>query len=153
MAKEYLYLAIYSASFAIILGVTVDQQQMSSNKQTLTDGVNSLDTSTNFPYTATAFLVGSGTSILAGYVGMRIAVFTNSRTTFQCCRSGNSGDAQMEKIYCHDGFLAAFRGGQVLGFMLVGLALLILELLILVFKNGWYNNTLNSVVTFFMANQ
>jgi H+-translocating diphosphatase len=72
---------------------------------------------------------------------MRIAVYTNSRTTFQCCRVGN-GDAAEQKIYCHDGFLAAFRGGQVLGFMLVGLALLILEILIAIFKKGWYDDAL-----------
>jgi inorganic pyrophosphatase len=55
--------------------------------------------STNFPYTATSFLIGSGTSILAGFIGMRIAVYTNTRTTFMCCENTNSG------------FLTAFRGG------------------------------------------
>jgi inorganic pyrophosphatase len=44
------------------------------------------DHPTNFPYTAIAFLVGAGTSILAGYIGMRIAVYTNTRTTFECCK-------------------------------------------------------------------
>lgn len=53
----------------------------------------------NFAYTSVAFIVGSATSILAGYIGMRIAVYTNTRTTFQCCKS------------THDGFMAAFRGG------------------------------------------
>lgn len=89
--------------------------------------------STSFPFTATSYLVGSATSIAAGYVGMRIAVFTNSRTTFQCCRS------------VHDGFLAAFRGGQVLGFTLVGLALLILQLIILTFKAAWYDGQLSDI--------
>jgi inorganic pyrophosphatase len=82
---------------------------------------------TNFPYTATAYLIGSGTSILAGYIGMRIAVFTNTRTTFMCCKS------------THDGFMTAFRGGQVLGFVLVGLALLILHLIIVTFKATWFD--------------
>ena len=90
--------------------------------------------STNFPYTAVAFLIGCGTSILAGYIGMRIAVFTNTRTTFQCCRD------------VHDGFLAAFRGGQVLGFCLVGLALLILEIIIIIFRAGWFNGEIESVI-------
>lgn len=85
---------------------------------------------TNFPYTATAYLVGSGTSILAGYVGMRIAVYTNTRTTFQCCDN------------VHAGFLAAFRGGQVLGFCLVGLALLVLQILISVFRAGYYDSAI-----------
>lgn len=74
--QEYLYLGIFSAIFAIILGVTVDAYEMSRD-----DG----PPQTNFPYTAVAFLVGAGTSILSGYIGMRIAVYTNTRTTFQCC--------------------------------------------------------------------
>jgi inorganic pyrophosphatase len=81
---------------------------------------------TNFPYTAIAFLIGAGTSILAGYLGMRIAVYTNTRTTFMCCEDISKG------------FLVAFRGGQVLGFILVGLALLILELILSIFRAAWY---------------
>jgi Na+/H+-translocating membrane pyrophosphatase len=41
---------------------------------------------TNFPYTAVAFIIGASTSILAGYIGMRIAVYTNTRTTLMCCK-------------------------------------------------------------------
>ena len=84
--QEYLYLGIFAAVFAIILGVTVDAFEM---------GRNETDTPpTNFPYTACAFLVGAGTSILAGYIGMRIAVYTNTRTTFSCCKG---------KIFQHRG--------------------------------------------------
>jgi inorganic pyrophosphatase len=89
--------------------------------------------STNFPYTATSFLIGSGTSILAGYIGMRIAVYTNTRTTFNCC------------IDPHTGFMTAFRGGQVLGFTLVGLALLILHIIIVVFKAAWFDGALEDL--------
>lgn len=89
---------------------------------------------TNFPYTATAYLVGSGTSILAGYVGMRIAVYTNTRTTFQCCNT------------VHDGFLAAFRGGQVLGFCLVGLALLVLQGILFFFRFFWFDAALENAL-------
>jgi inorganic pyrophosphatase len=88
---------------------------------------------TNFPFTATAFLIGCGTSILAGYIGMRIAVYTNTRTTFQCCKD------------THDGFVTAFRGGQVLGFMLVGLALFVLDLILLVFKFAWFDGSLAAI--------
>jgi inorganic pyrophosphatase len=86
---------------------------------------------TNWPYTATSFLVGSGTSILAGYIGMRIAVYTNTRTTYNCCKNP------------HEGFMTAFRGGQVLGFTLVGLALLILHIIVLVFKSAWFDGALD----------
>jgi Na+/H+-translocating membrane pyrophosphatase len=78
-----------------------------------------------FPYTAVAFLVGAITSLLAGYIGMRIAVITNVRVAHQCTDSIGAG------------FKAAFLGGQVLGFMLVGLALLILVSLILVVKSAF----------------
>ena len=73
-------------------------------------------------YTTIAFLIGGFTSIVAGYIGMRIAVYTNVRTTYQSARD------------IHDGFVVAYRGGQVLGFCLVGLALLILQIIIIVFK-------------------
>ena len=85
---------------------------------------------TNFPYTAVAFLVGCLTSILAGYIGMTIAVYTNTRTTYGCCTS------------THQGFLAAFRGGQVLGFVLVGLALLVLEIILIAYKAAWFDGAL-----------
>jgi inorganic pyrophosphatase len=32
-------------------------------------------------YTTTAFIIGGFTSIVSGYIGMRIAVYTNVRTT------------------------------------------------------------------------
>lgn len=121
LSKEYFYLGIFSAVFAFIIGLTVDNQEMSNS-----------DSPTNFPYTATSFLVGSGTSILAGYIGMRIAVYTNTRTTYNCCQND------------HIGFMTAFRGGQVLGFCLVGLALLILHIIIVTFKAAWFDGALEA---------
>lgn len=73
-------------------------------------------------YTTIAFLIGGFTSIISGYIGMRIATFTNVRTTYECAED------------IHKGFVVAYRGGQVLGFILVGLALLILQILIIVYK-------------------
>lgn len=51
------------------------------------------------PYTTIAFLIGGLTSILAGYIGMRIAVYTNVRTTKEAAT-----DIQ-------NGFIVAYRGG------------------------------------------
>lgn len=65
-------------------------------------------------YTTVSFLIGGATSILCGYIGMRIAVHTNVRTTKECAED------------IHLGFVVAYRGGQVLGFVLVGLALFVL---------------------------
>lgn len=73
-------------------------------------------------YTTIAFLIGGFTSIVSGYIGMRIATYTNVRTTYECADD------------IHKGFVVAYRGGQVLGFCLVGLALLILQILIIIYK-------------------
>ena len=53
---------------------------------------------------------------------MLIAVATNWRTTYAC------------NISIYDGFHVAFKGGQVLGFALVGIALLTLWIIISVYK-------------------
>ena len=76
----------------------------------------------SFPYTMFAFLIGAGTSMLCGYIGMMIATICNVKTTYLC---------NIDKF---QGFKVAFQGGQVLGFVLVGLALLILEILLLSYK-------------------
>jgi inorganic pyrophosphatase len=51
------------------------------------------------PYTTVAFLIGGLTSILSGYIGMRVAVFSNVRTTKECAQDINLG------------FRVAYRGG------------------------------------------
>lgn len=121
--KEYIYLTIWSCCFAIVLGSTVDLLEMSMHLAP-----------TNFPYTALSFLTGSITSILAGYIGMRVAVYTNTRVTFMCCTS------------VHKGFVCAFRGGQVLGFVLVGGGVLNIMIIIFIFRAGWYNDWLKRVL-------
>eukprot|EP00954_Amorphochlora_amoebiformis_P026203 1377881-Amorphochlora_amoeboformis.AAC.3 len=38
-------------------------------------------------FSAVSFTAGALTSILSGYIGMSIAVFTNARTTVECQKS------------------------------------------------------------------
>mmetsp|Transcript_89647 Transcript_89647/g.237141 ORF Transcript_89647/g.237141 Transcript_89647/m.237141 type:complete len:731 (+) Transcript_89647:98-2290(+) len=64
--------------------------------------------------TTCAFVVGAITSILCGYIGMRIAVYTNVRTTHECWST-------MAK-----GYAVAIQGGSVMGLSLVALGLLAL---------------------------
>jgi Na+/H+-translocating membrane pyrophosphatase len=52
-----------------------------------------------FPYTTVAFAIGGLTSILSGYIGMKIATYTNIRTTKESA------------IDIHRGFVVAYRGG------------------------------------------
>lgn len=78
-------------------------------------------------YTTIAFLIGGFTSIASGFIGMRIAVVSNVRTTKECANN------------IHNGFVVAYRGGQVLGFVLVSLALLVLQLIIIIYKALYLN--------------
>ena len=75
-----------------------------------------------FPSTTVAFLIGAATSMLCGYIGMMIATIANVKTTYLCNNDKFAG------------FKVAFQGGQVLGFALVGLAILVLEIIILSYK-------------------
>jgi len=174
--QEYTYLLLFCAVFAIIIGFTVDYTEMNEKRK--------FRPASNFPYTAVSFLVGALTSILAGWIGMQIATYTNARTTYQCCLGEfedqnipdekpdasyldmlvlfhniknkdsreapdrkDSGETKTEKVKdLSQGFMAAFQGGQVLGFCLVGVALLFLEIIILVYKAVWFDKNLDAVI-------
>jgi len=66
-------------------------------------------------FTAGAFVLGSCTSILCGYIGMKVAVFSNVRTTICAQKPGWT-----------ECFNCAFRAGGVMGFCLCGLGILVL---------------------------
>jgi len=95
---EYTYMAVYIVVFSILL-VTM----------------------TGVP-TTIAFVVGAVTSILCGWIGMKIAVYTNVRTSHQCWKDLKSG------------FEVAVQGGSVMGLSLVSLGVLALFGLIVAFK-------------------
>jgi len=109
LKKEYCALAIFCALFGAIVLCAVDMPwKVAANGDTH-----------YFPYTTFAFLVGAATSMACGYAGMMMATTCNVKTTYLC------------NINRFEGFKVAFQGGQVLGFVLVGLALLVLEIIIL----------------------
>jgi K(+)-stimulated pyrophosphate-energized sodium pump len=62
--------------------------------------------------TAIGFLIGAFCSLAAGYIGMRIAVLANTRTTQAATQSRSAA------------MRVAFNGGAVTGLLVVGLALL-----------------------------
>ncbi|MGB8355921.1 MAG: sodium-translocating pyrophosphatase [Chthoniobacteraceae bacterium] len=62
--------------------------------------------------TSIGFIIGAACSLSAGYIGMRIAVLANTRTT------------QAATVSRHAALKVAFNGGAVTGLLVVGLALL-----------------------------
>lgn len=74
-------------------------------------------------FTAVSFLLGALTSMASGYLGMKVAVFSNVRTTISAQKPGWT-----------ECFNTAFRAGAVMGFALCGLGLLMLYITMLCFK-------------------
>jgi inorganic pyrophosphatase len=100
--SEYKYMAVFIVVFSIILLLLL----------------GFLHDWSNAVFTVISFVLGSVTSILAGYIGMLIAVFANSRTAVKA----NEGYGPA--------FVTAFKAGCVMGFALIGLGLLNLFILI-----------------------
>lgn len=69
-------------------------------------------------FSVVAFVTGAVTSIVSGFIGMRVAVYANSRTALS---------AQRGYEYAFD---TAFKGGAVMGFALTSLGMLMLFVLI-----------------------
>jgi len=111
LTKEYTYLTVFCGIFSVLIYIATDAQEMPNNSEIQ-----------YMPFTTIAFFIGAATSMLCGYIGMAVAVYTNVRTTYAC------------NISINDGFHVAFKGGKVLGFALVGLAILVLQLLILAYR-------------------
>ena len=74
-------------------------------------------------FTALSFLLGAFTSMASGYLGMKVAVYSNVRTTISAQQPGWTK--------C---FNTAFRAGAVMGFALCGLGLLALYATLLAFR-------------------
>eukprot|EP00340_Litonotus_pictus_P007558 CAMPEP_0170514286 /NCGR_PEP_ID=MMETSP0209-20121228/848_1 /TAXON_ID=665100 ORGANISM="Litonotus pictus, Strain P1" /NCGR_SAMPLE_ID=MMETSP0209 /ASSEMBLY_ACC=CAM_ASM_000301 /LENGTH=714 /DNA_ID=CAMNT_0010798319 /DNA_START=134 /DNA_END=2278 /DNA_ORIENTATION=+ len=99
LKAEYVFLGIFIAIFTIIILLT-DKFKI---------------------FTALAFILGSVTSIVSGYIGMYVATRANVRVTFKAAQNENP---------LREAFNVAFRGGCVMGFCLVSLALAILTIVI-----------------------
>lgn len=74
-------------------------------------------------FTALSFLLGAGTSMASGYLGMKVATYSNVRTTVSAQSPGFTA--------C---FNTAFRAGAAMGFALCGLGIIMLYLTMLAFR-------------------
>ena len=77
-------------------------------------------------YATVAYIIGAVTSILCGFIGMRIAVAANYRTTYKA------------KSSLAEAFNVAYSAGCVMGFSSVGLALSILLTIIIVYSQFFH---------------
>jgi inorganic pyrophosphatase len=75
--------------------------------------------------TCASFVTGAVTSIISGYIGMTVAVFSNARTTVSAMPAIADNEASKQKGWT-GAFNTAFRAGGVMGFSLCGLGMLVL---------------------------
>ena len=102
LGREYRILAVFVVVVAIVLGVVPDLGW----------------------FVSIAFIFGAVCSGLAGFIGMSIAIRTNSRTATAAQKSLNQG------------LKVSFRGGAVMGLSVVSIGILGLSILYLVFGNN-----------------
>jgi len=102
LRREFFTLAIFTVVVFIILAVFIDPK----------------------PYVAIAYLCGTFTSALAGWLGMNIATLANARTA----NAAISSWAKALKI--------AFSSGAVMGFCVVGLGLLGLAIVAFIWEDS-----------------
>ncbi|WP_218109886.1 V-type H(+)-translocating pyrophosphatase [Oligoflexus tunisiensis] len=106
LSREYRYVAGFVAAFAVLMVLLLNNAETEIH-----EGV----------FSAVAFLLGALTSSVSAFLGMKIATLGNVRTTIRA-RKGLS-----------EAFKVAFESGSVMGFGLVGLALLGLMSICLIF--------------------
>ena len=107
--EEYMIMSIFIVVFAVIVLVVVDVLGHAS--------------ASFRAYAAIAFVTGAITSMLCGYIGMKIAVAANYRTTYKAMSS------------LSEAFTTAFRAGCVMGFSSVGVGLGVLLSIMLVYTH------------------
>lgn len=107
MKTEFFYISIFLVVFAIIIF--------------LIDGYKF--------YTAIAFVLGASTSLISGYIGMSVATTANARVTLSAAKYRNDNTCYRKA------FNVAYRGGMVMGFCLVSLALFVLLGIIFVYQS------------------
>ncbi|CAA7409843.1 unnamed protein product [Spirodela intermedia] len=122
---EYQYVGVFMVAFAVLVflflgsveGFSTEDQPCTYSKDKVCKPAVA-----NALFSTIAFLLGATTSLVSGFLGMKIATYANARTTLEA-RKG-VGKA----------FIAAFRSGAVMGFLLAANGLLVLYAAINLFK-------------------
>ncbi|EAN93017.1 putative Vacuolar proton pyrophosphatase 1 [Trypanosoma cruzi] len=113
---EYRYMGLFMIAFGtlifFLLGVAYSSPQEGSRPVA--------SPWANAALSLLAFFVGSLTSVFAGWIGMRIAVYTNARTAVMATEGSEEGD---QSLGFAKAFQTAFRGGITMGFALTSAGL------------------------------
>lgn len=108
LKEEYTVMCVFVLCFSVLVFFMVDWLGSESSGFRM--------------YASLAYIVGSLTSMICGYIGMSIAVKANFRTAFKAIDS------------LEEAFVVAFRAGCVMGFSMISLSLAILITLLEVYK-------------------
>jgi inorganic pyrophosphatase len=103
LTQEYMFMGVFIVLFSILLIFTAEE-------------------SLGEFWVTSSFILGGLTSILSGFIGMKIAVTANVKVTKEASKS------------LSDAFIVAFKGGAVLGFSLVGIGLFVLTVLMMIYR-------------------
>jgi len=113
---EYQICFIFIAGFAVVIFALVSHTNVGTGGWDFDAG----------GLTAVSFVVGGLTSILSGFIGMMVAVYSNARTTVSAKREGEAGWTAS--------FNTAFRAGGVMGYSLCAISLMVLYFLALLYR-------------------
>jgi len=167
LAREYTFLALFCLIFAGVLLCAVDMPWKNDNpfpkfpyttlcflvgaSTSMAAGYIGMMIATTANYKVT-YLCSTGSvhddERIADIKAKRHAYDEQKEKIREAKKKGETMKAELKKPESifkdsegrNAGFKVAYQGGQVLGFCLVGMALLILEILILSFKNGVMNH-------------
>jgi K(+)-stimulated pyrophosphate-energized sodium pump len=114
LKAEYKVLFFFVISVAALLAATANQD--------------------SHPIVGLSFILGAGCSILAGYIGMKVATKANIRT------------ASAARTSLGKALEVAFAGGSVMGMGVVGLGILGLSVLFIVYSNWFGVNDAHSLM-------
>ena len=113
--KEYTYLSIFMTIFGVIILLVVG-----GSTSNWADGALSM----------ISFFIGAITSIVSGFIGMRIATAANGRVAIRAAQAG-----------VKEAFLVAFKAGSVMGFALVSLGVIVLYALVAIYRTYYLQGT------------
>ncbi|CAN6194029.1 unnamed protein product [Urochloa humidicola] len=121
---EYKYVGLFMGIFAVLIFLFLGSVEGFSTKSQpchYSKGKTCKPALANALFSTIAFVLGAVTSLVSGFLGMKIATYANARTTLEA-RKG-VGKA----------FITAFRSGAVMGFLLAASGLFVLYIAINLF--------------------